>query len=395
MKRSYNLVTDVLPAAALPFALSVGVLLFSAVAAGAANLGSSPIPLLNDGVMIRMPVKTLGKTLYFLLDSGFTISSIDAEYQSAVGAPFTEYSAGSPLGTEKDLLVYHCPAMTIAGKVLDLNKITCLDLQMPKYISGQSCDGILGMDFLERNVVSLDFDNNQFCLTHTVSANIKRTFVPIPLTKTPQFYKLDAVLDQARHLSLMVDTGDNSSISLNAESWQEVFGDTQKNVIIATVADAANRIAQSKIGVIGRLQIGNLCYTNLHATFIRNPDSPSHIGLGFFKRHKVTFDFANQMLYLQPGQKFFTSDQEDMSGLHLLREGESTIVYSVDVTSPAYNKGIRPNDVVEIVDGQKASSLTMRDIRRILRSHDGEEVDLQIKRGDHVLDIAFALKKAI
>ena len=370
-------------------------MLFSAITAGAANFVSQQIPLLNDGVMIRMPVDTLGKTLYFLLDSGFTISSIDAQYKSSLGEPFTEYFAGSPLGTEKDLSGFHCPAMAIAGRPLNLNKITCLDLQMPKFISGQQCDGILGMDFLERHVVSLDFDNDKFCLNNTVPENIKKTFVPVPLTKTPEFYTMDVLVNHDKHVSLMVDTGDNSSISLNSGAWQEVFGDSQTNVIIATVADAANRIAQSKIGVIEHLEIGNLSYTNLHATFIRNPDSPSHIGLGFFKRHKVTFDFANLVLYIQPGQRFFMPDQEDMSGLHLLREGESTIVYSVDENSPAYNKGLRPNDIIEIVDGQKAASLTMRTIRRILRSHDGEEVDMQVKRGDNVLNIAFALKKEI
>ena len=384
-----------LKTATFPFVLSAYLTHFSAVTAGAANLGSPQIPLLNDGMMVRMPVNTLGKTLYFLLDSGFTISSIDAEYKSSLGEPFTEYFAASPLGTEKDLSAFHCPAMTIAGRLLDLNKITCLDLQMLKYISGQQCDGILGMDFLERNVVSLDFDNDKFCLNNTVPENIKKTFVPVPLTKTPGFYTLDVLVNHEKHLSLMVDTGDNSSISLNSEAWQEVFGDSQTNVIIATVADAANRIAESKIGVIDHLEIKNLNYTNLHATFIRNPDSPSHIGLGFFKRHKVTFDFANQMLYLQPGHRFFMPDQEDMSGLHLLREGESTIVYSVDENSPAYNKGIRPEDIIGIVDGQKASSLTMRAIRRILRSRDGEEVDMQVKRGDNVLNIAFALKKEI
>ena len=384
-----------LQASIFPFVLSASLTLFSVVAAGAANLVSQQVPLLNDGVMIRMPVNTLGKTLYFLLDSGFTISSIDAEYKASLGEPFAEYFAGSPLGTEKALSAFHCPAMTIAGRPLDLKKITCLDLQMPKYISGQQCDGILGMDFLEKNVVSLDLDDNAFCLNNTVPENIKKSFVSVPLTKTPEFYKVDVLVNHDKHLSLMIDTGDNSSISLNSEDWQTVFGDSQTNVIIATVADAANRITQSKIGVIDQLEIENLGYTNLHATFIRNPDSPSHIGLGFFKRHKVTFDFANQMLYLQPGKRFLMPDQEDMSGLHLLREGESTVVYSVDENSPAYNHGIRPNDLIEIVDGQKASLLTMRAIRRILRAHDGEEVDMQVKRGNNVLNIAFALKKEI
>ena len=266
---------------------------------------------------------------------------------------------------------------------------------MLRFISGQQCDGILGMDFFARNVVSINFDKNVFTLNNAVPENIKNTFVAIPLKQSSQCYTLDVLVNQDKHLTLMVDTGDNSSISLNSEAWQEVFGNNQTNVLVATIADAANQVAQSKIGVIGHLAIGNLNYTNLHAMFIRNPSNPSHIGLGFFKRHNVTFDFANRILYLEPGQNFSTPDKEDMSGLHLIRQGEMTIVYSVDENSPAFNQGIKPKDIVEMVNGQNTSSMTMRVIRRVLKSNDGDKITMQVRRGDNVLNFAFALKKAI
>jgi S1-C subfamily serine protease len=40
-------------------------------------------------------------------------------------------------------------------------------------------------------------------------------------------------------------------------------------------------------------------------------------------------------------------DKEDMSGLHLLRDGETTIVYYVDENSPAFADGIKPKDIIE------------------------------------------------
>jgi hypothetical protein len=353
------------------------------------------VPLFNDGVMIRIPVTTLGQTLYFLLDSGFTVSAMDAKYQQLLGDPITTYFAGSPLGTDTKLPAFHFPAMAISGKSLDLEKIICLNLQMPGLISEQQCDGILGMDFLEKYVVSIDFDKNVFGLIKAVPESVKKTSMAIPLERSSQYYSLDVLVNHDRHLTWMVDTGDNSSISLNAEGWLAVFGDSQTNVIIATVANAANRAAPSKIGVIRNMTIGNLSYTNLHATFIRNPNNPSHIGLGFFKRHNVTFDFAHRMIYIKPGQRFAMPDKEDMSGLHLLREGTSTFVYSVDENSPAFNQGVRPKDIIEIVNGQVVPSLTMRDIRRLLQSRDGDKVDLQIKRGDNVLNVVFALKQTI
>jgi S1-C subfamily serine protease len=154
-------------------------------------------------------------------------------------------------------------------------------------------------------------------------------------------------------------------------------------------------VTQSKVGAVKQMAIEGLNYTNLHATYIHNPADPSHLGLGFFRRHNVTFDFANQILYLEPSQGFSTPDKEDMSGLHLLRQDGITFVYSVDENSPAFVGGIKPNDVIKLVNGQNASSLTLKTIRRALQSHDGDRVELQVRRGNDLLNFEFTLKQTI
>ena len=364
--------------------------------AGAADNLKQQVPVSDDGVMVRVPVNVFGKTLYFLVDSGFTFSAIDAGYKSLLEEPSaTPLVGGTPLGTDTVLPTFRCPEMSIAGKALALDKIACLDLKMASFVSGQQCDGILGMDFFATNVVSINFDKNVLTLNNAVPEQVKNTFVAVPLKQSSLSYMLDVLVNQDKRLTLMVDTGDNSSISLNSEAWQEVFGNDQTNVAAVTVADAANQVAQSKIGVIRHLAIGKFNYTNLHATYILNPSNPSHIGLGFFRRHNVTFDFENRILYLEPSKNFATPDKEDMSGLHLIRQGAMTIVYSIDENSPAYDQGIKAKDIVEMVNGQNTSSMTMRAIRRVLKSNDGDKITMQVRRGENVLNFAFALKKTI
>jgi hypothetical protein len=353
------------------------------------------VPLFDDGVMIRVPVNAFGRTLYFLVDTGFTLSAIDARYKSYLGEATDSYSAGSPLGTNNALPIFQCPEMSIAGKSLELDKITCLDLKMARLISGQPCDGILGMDFFAKNIVSIDFDKKVFFINATVPEKVRKVFVAVPLKQFYQHYTAEALVNHAQNLDLLIDTGDNSSISLNSEGWQKVFSANETNEVSITVAGVGNHVAQSKIGVVGKMSIGGFSYTNLHATFIQNPDDPSHLGLGFFRRHNVTFDFANRMLYLEPGREFSMPDKEDMSGLHLLRDGETTIVFSVDENSPAFADGIMPRDIIESVNAQNTSSLTINAIRLILQSHDGDKVTLKVRRGDDLLGFEFALKKAI
>jgi hypothetical protein len=381
--------------AAFLWLLSFVFVAWSPAGVRAADENAHSVPLFDDGVMIRVPVSAFGKTLYFLLDSGFTCSALDTRYEPFLGESIDTYRGDSPLGTASSLPVFPGPRLSLAAKPLRLDKVVCLDLQLPRLITGHSCDGVLGMDFLSQSIVSLDFDKEIMYLDGTVPHDLKENFTAVPLKRSSIYYSVDVMVDHSRPLTLMVDTGDNSSISLNATDWQSVFGSNTATGITATVGDVANQIKPSKIGVIENLTIGGLRYTNLHATFIGNPRSPSHLGLGFFKRHEVTFDFPNKMLYLKPGERFALADKEDMSGLHLLREGDMTVVYSVDTESPADHCGVKPEDVILSLNGQNASTLTMRSIRRVLKSAAGEKIALEIKRRDKVLKMAFTLKNAI
>lgn len=352
-------------------------------------------PLFEDGNMIQVPVSAFGKTLYFVVDTGFTISAIDTQYRSYLGDPLAIYSAVSPLGAKKEVPVYHCPALALGGQPLGLEKIAGLDLKMLRFIAGRPCDGILGMDWFEKNVVSMDFDAGTFSVGRTVPEIVKNTFFPVALEPADGYYTMPARVNQNRILDLMIDTGDSSSLSLNQLDWAKFLSTGQTKTMHVTEADAVNQVAQTRIAVLARLTIQGLNYTNLHATLIQKPGQSSRLGLGFFQRHRVTFDFAGRMLYLQPGRKYSTPDIEDMSGLHLLRYGEQTTVYSVDENSPAAVQGIMAGDVIETVNGQPALALTMDAIRQILRSGDRNQVALQLRRSGRLLAVRIILQQMI
>jgi predicted aspartyl protease len=378
-----------------PLFTAILIMPFTPDVSHAADDTGQQVPIFDDGTMIRVPVKVFGEKLYFIVDTGFTVSAIDTKYAQHLGEPITQYRVSTPLTADHTLPIYNCPQIFLGEKSLELDKISCTDLTMARLISGQQCDGVLGMDFFAKNVVSIDFDKKVLSLLAKVPGTIKSSSVVIPLNPLFEHYAAKVSINKTRNFDLLIDTGDNSSISLNSADWQDVFSTNQANVFTATIAAINNQVAQSKIGRLELLTIQGHDYTNLHATFIHNPSDPSHLGLNFFRRHKVTFDFANQVLYLEPGQQFSTPDKEDMSGLHLLRDDAVTIVYSVDEKSPAFDCGIKPKDIIESVNGQKTSLLKIYAIRLILQSHEGDKVIVQVRRGDDLLDFKFALKKAI
>ena len=119
------------------------------------------------------------------------------------------------------------------------------------------------------------------------------------------------------------------------------------------------------------------------------------IGLGLLSRYVVTLDFPAMKMYLQKGQAFDKPDEIDMSGLHLWRVESRTVVHSVDKSSPAEAAGIRPEDVVLKVGETSATEMDIYDLRDLLKSGDGKEIRMTIKRGEEEKAVTFKLKKQL
>jgi C-terminal processing protease CtpA/Prc len=88
-------------------------------------------------------------------------------------------------------------------------------------------------------------------------------------------------------------------------------------------------------------------------------------------------------------------DEDDMSGLHLLRKDGSVVVYAVDKDSPADASGLQSQDKIIRVNGTAAENLSMRQLRATLMAGDGISVKTEVARGINVLTFTFRLKRGV
>ena len=164
------------------------------VAAGETNCDE--MPFFDDGVMIRVPATVFGKTLYFMVDTGFTRSAIDIAYASDLGQALGTRDAESPLQAQDHVLVYQAPEIFVGGKHVELKKIFCLDLTMVRAISGQPCDGVIGMDILTNTIASFDFDRKTFSLRNTLPKTDGGNWIEVPIRPSGLNFIISA-LDQS------------------------------------------------------------------------------------------------------------------------------------------------------------------------------------------------------
>ncbi len=353
------------------------------------------LPIFYDGITIRVPIQMFGKTLYFIVDSGSTISGVDVRYMPDLGKAIENVQASAVNSPGPWLTIYRCPDGTVADIPIGINSIAVMDLTMIGKISGSPCDGVLGMDFLRQHVIAIDLDRKVMTLSNNIPDDASRGELAIPLRSIRgQHVAVDATVNQVP-TQLMIDTGDSGSVSLNSTDWKQVFATGHAKIRTILAGGASGDPMRISAARINSLKISSHYYSNLVATLVNNPGAPSTLGLKFLRRHIVTFDFANQTLYLRPSSLFTEIESADMSGLHIIRQGSDTVIYAVDDGSPAAEAKLAAGDVIESINGKATATLTLRDIRRALKSRDKESVTIDIKRGDEKGVYQFALRSSL
>jgi len=345
----------------------------------------------KGGDPLLLPVRFKGKECLFMLDTGFTVTGFDTSFRQSLGKVKrrgTVLTAGGPMRGE----LFDAPEVFLGlFNMQDCGEVTCVDLKMLTLIGGRKVNGIIGMNFLSNYVVQIDFDKGKLLFLQPMSSQNpswgKELAICYDSLGSP---RIVGDMSDGIKVDFIIDTGDNSTGALNREIFKNILAKKQMKTSETLFATAAGTIC-SRQARIDKFSVGSFEYQDL----IFGEGNWSSLGLSFLSRHIVTFDFPNSKVYFKKGKEFNKVDETDMSGLHLLRISNETVVYSVDEGSPAHKAGIRANDIIVSVENKDASEYDMWKLRRLLTSGDKKKIVMTIKRPDELKEVSFWLKKKI
>jgi len=346
----------------------------------------------RDEVVIFIPVRIKGKEYLFFLDTGASTTAFDSSLKEdsiqprrTGGALFT---AGAPATIES----FNAPdAFFGPFNLKECGEIIYMDLKMLSSIHGKEISGILGMNFLKKYVVQINFDGG------------KLLFLKPMAGKNPDWgeaHKIDyhpsglpfitGTMLKNIKVDFVIDIGDGSTGALHRMIFEKIISENQIRTSEA-LSQTAGGMIRPRVARIESLSIGTFRYKNL----IFDEGNFSRLGLSLLSRHLVTFDFPNNKIYLKKGKKFNKKDELDMTGLHLLRISNQTVVHSVDKDSPADKVGIQAGDVIFEVNGKNANEYQMWELGQIKQSGDKQKMTIVIKRENDIKKVSFFLKKKI
>ncbi len=345
----------------------------------------------RNGDPILLPVTFKEKEYLFMLDTGSSHTVFDSSFRHELGEVKDikkGLTSGSPILAE----FFNAPNAFLGPFDLkESGDIACLDLNIFKSVLGKNVSGLIGMSFLRKYVIRIDFDKGTLSFLQPMQEQHPDWGIELVMEYDslgwPQITGL--VLDDIK-VDFVIDTGANSTGGLVSDIFEKTLSENKLKTSEILFATASGVIRKREMR-IKSLSVGLLNYTDI----IFGEANMSHLGLSFLSRHIVTFDFPNSRMYLKKGKGFKKNDQSDMSGLHLLRISDKTVVYSVDEDSPAQKSGITANDIILRVGDKDANAYDILDLRRLLMSGDKRNITMTIKHGDDVKDVSFLLEKKI
>lgn len=357
----------------------------------------------GDANLIFIPVRFDDEEYLFCLDTGSTTTVFDVSLKNKLGKRILWPKKGQAAGGKSIKVEYFRAPQAYLGplNLKDCHIIGVVDLEIVSSALADRAHGIIGMDFLKKYVVRIDFDNEKVSFLRAENDIDLLFFLRPKKNEHPDWgqplpinYEFLSGLPLLKGrivdnipVTFMIDTG-HLVLHCDGDLESRIFKKVGSKVELETRKDF------NKVAMIDKFSIGSFEYRD--AVFYQS--NSSSLGLEFLRRHLVTFDFPNRKMYLKKGEHFDRPTEAHISiedlGFELRRHRSNIFVDSIDPNGPAYEKGIRKNDIIVKLDDQDVTSYSLTEFITLLFSlpTDIEIFAVTIKRDDEIKQFTFTVE---
>jgi uncharacterized protein len=326
----------------------------------------------------------------FMIDTGFSLSVVDARIASRFGLTGTEYLPMGGVGASLELATV-AENVSISGSGLNITGAHVALLphfDLDEYL-GQPLGGFIGTDILKHFIVRIDYEKKTLTLALPDSLLEDPRAVSLPMEVTGNAPMIQAMIGNPATGTaggrFLIDTGDRGSIHLT-----KLFRMNHPSIEIHKM------VSSSDLGLGGaeKTDIGRTALS-LDNIYLKDPiislsqDSlgtwswldGGDIGEDIWSRFGLTLDFPASKIFLQPNAKLNLPFNYTYGGFGIKTTGgdyKTFVVYEVVPDSPAASVGLQKGDLVVQVDKQATDQMTMDKIYDILIAEGLHE--LQINR---------------
>jgi hypothetical protein len=357
--------------------------------AGGAHSVTIPFDLIANHIHARVMIDGKGP-FYVIFDTG-GVNLINPELAKELGIKVE--GAGEARGAgdaTMEMSLARVDEIDIGGAKISKQVFIALALDSLYPANGVEMRGMVGYETFRRFVTRIDYGARTITLFDPKYFDPKDAGTPIHIA----FAGNAAIVDGSYNGipgKFQIDTGSRSALTLNAPfvAANDLLAKSGKGV---DAVDGWGVGGPSRSHVVrgGVLKIGGVEVDHPVTGFgqdkagaFADPTMSGNIGGGTLKRFVVTFDYANNTMYLKPvTQKVADLDSYDRFGAWFNIGKDGYDVVAVTPGSPAEAAGLKAGDTITAIDGKPPAPTDLPAIRERFRNEAaGSVVTVMLRDG--------------
>jgi predicted aspartyl protease len=351
------------------------------------------VAIINNLVLLDTSVNR-SPAIPFLLDTGASVSVIDTTLAARLGIVAGEASDAATGGGSVAAAKIAGVDLHVGNRAISAHDAVAIDLSGLAAGLGTPVGGILGFQVFHDYVVEIDYRNGrvQFHEPRTYTAPAGSQSVPITIEDHIP-YMLVGVFSNGHSADakVEVDTGLTGAVTLLRAfvDANDLLRPTQRQVPIIAGALLPGKVPAS-ITRVDKVRVGQLDIMDVLTNVAPDVEAAGVeagiaglIGGELLRRFDIAIDYSRErILFSTSDTRLGTPTEFDMSGISLVAQGSSYREYRVRAVvpdSPASDVGILAGDLLTAIDGRPAASVTLAELRQLLRTPD-RSCELEFQR---------------
>jgi predicted aspartyl protease len=298
-------------------------------------------------------------------------------------------------------------ASTAKIKTLKLGTKTIDSSEMEAVLTGDRdysfsynthCDGIMGFEVLQGNVVEINFEKQKFVFhpnSNDISKRVpdnKKTFLTKLLPTGHNSLELNAVAPNGKKMILALDTGNAFYATTHKDVLERVglWPVNQEAKFMKSSMVASGEVA-SWYKKMKNIEIFGVPVQESIWSIIDLPSSAAEndgtVGFGFLKNFNVTFDYERRRVWLENFTGKVGNEPDGDLGISAFvnPDDKRLTIFRVAPESPAAKAGIKRGDHILSIDGEENLNVGYRKLIKLFEGPKGTKAKLVVSRQGNLM----------
>ncbi|ALL04101.1 peptide-binding protein [Pedobacter sp. PACM 27299] len=258
---------------------------------------------------------------------------------------------------------------------------------------GMPINGLLGYHFFKSFIVELKYSNKRVVFyLPSYGKKIKGERIALEMINDKPYAKIEIESPElgALTLNMLVDNGASHAISL--EILDKKPFPLPPVSILANLGMGLGGPISGSIGRVPIVRIGSFQLQEVLSSYPKYEDVAGkvllhdrngNLGADILSRFDVTFDYADNAMYLRKNGNFNRPFQHDMAGMEIYSDDTQLKRYyigRIEPDSPAETGGLEAEDEIIFLNFLPASSYSLTEINKVFREGNDRTVVVTILR---------------